>query len=59
MKRWQVEQILYLNDTGRKKLTMPDSRQLIGQSFRRGVSKRENLFLGSLRKCFTCLSRIL
>jgi hypothetical protein len=58
MKRWQLEQILYLNDVEKTKLALPDSHQLIGQGFQGRFLRKENIVLTSLRKCVSCLLKI-
>jgi hypothetical protein len=58
MKRWQIEQILYLNDIGKDKLMVHPQHQFIGQSLLH-IEKRENYLLKSIRKGVNFLLRIL
>ena len=58
MKRWQIEQILYLNDIGKEKLTLLPQHQYVEQSLLR-LEKKENYILDSIRKGINFLLRIL
>jgi len=59
MKRWQIEQILYLNDIGKTKLALPEAHHLVGQSLQNKLPKKENIVLVSLRKGLSYLLRVL
>ncbi len=60
MKRWQVEQILYLNDTGKTKLVLPQSQYLPGSPFRDGfLLNKENILVVLLRKWISLLLKVL
>ncbi len=58
MKRWQIEQILYLNDIGKEKLTLSPQHQIVADSLLR-QEKKENYLLDSIRKGINFLLRIL
>jgi len=50
MKRWQVEQIFYLNDFGKRKLALPESHHIELRTGRSDLIKRESIILTSLRR---------
>jgi len=50
MKRWQIEQILYLNDMKKNKLALPQSSQCNGPPLHIRPLHKENLFKSSIRK---------
>jgi len=49
MKRWQVEQILYLN-SGKDRLVFSQSHKSAGEVLSSDMSKKENILLKSIRK---------
>lgn len=59
MKRWQVEQIFYLNDFGKRKLALPESHQLTFDKRSGLYSKKESFALTSLRRFFGFFLKVL
>lgn len=57
MKRWQIEQILYLNSEN--KLVLPEPQELALHNMHGLLAKKENVFLASVRKFFTFLLNVL
>lgn len=50
MKRWQIEQILYLNDVEKNKLALPQTPQLSGMPLHVRSPQKENILKRSLRR---------
>jgi hypothetical protein len=49
MKKWHVEGILYLNDSGKRRLALPDAQQLSWHAVNPGEPKKDSLLLRSFR----------
>jgi hypothetical protein len=58
MKRWQVEQILYLN-SGKGRLVFSESHKCAGEVLSSDMLKKENLFVASMRKVCNFLINVL
>ncbi len=58
MKRWQVEQILYLN-SGKGRLVFSQSHKYAGEVLNGDMLKKENFFKVSMRKVCNFLINVL
>ena len=58
MKRWQVEQILYLN-SGKRRLVFSQSHKCAGEVLSSDLLKKENVLVVSMRKICNFLINVL
>lgn len=58
MKRWQVEQILYLN-SGKGRLAFSESHKCAGEVLSSDMLKKENVLIVSVRKVCNFLINVL
>ena len=58
MKRWQVEQILYLN-SGKGRLAFSESHKCAGEVLSNDILKKESVLVTSMRKVCNFLINVL
>lgn len=58
MKRWQVEQIMYLN-SGKDRLVFSQSHKCAGEVLSSDMLKKENIIVTSMRKICNFLINVL
>jgi hypothetical protein len=58
MKKWQVEQIMYLNG-GKSRLAFSESHKYAGEILSSDILKKENVIVTSMRKVCNFLINVL